>query len=105
MPPGGKVWDQNYDADWAARVAGWKWTATEDGWKTSGTCPRCDHAIDHEIPRGTQLAATAAVAETEEEVPVTVTVRCNCTEDHENRPEAFKTGCGPSVNLTIPLPR
>ena len=107
MPPERKEWDPNTQESWRATVAGWEWRKVGRVWKVEGSCPRCGHTMDHEIPIGTHVAGVALedlVLEADElpPAPVPVTVRCNWRETHEGRPEAFEDGCGPSVNLTLP---
>ena len=94
-------WDTTYDKAWAAKVAQWEWTWTDDNTvETHGMCPHCIHPMTREVRRAS-VRTLLAVSESEDEL-VPVVVACNCTATHPEQPEG-QLGCGKQATFMLPL--
>jgi hypothetical protein len=85
-------WEAVVPDGWAETVIGWDWhdwreQDTKLGWRKWGPCPRCGH--------------TMVVYQRVLRSPVrSLNARCNCTYEHEDRPEVERGGCGPGSGAT-----
>jgi hypothetical protein len=91
------TWRTDDHPEWRKRVydLGWRERRNEKGkiveYLLFGPCPRCGHQMN--VSAG--IAGVLPGGQRQE------TVRCNCTGEHNGRPDG-KTGCGQRGNVPIP---
>jgi hypothetical protein len=90
-PPKPLPYERTQREDGAEAMKSWTKTRLEKSWRYAGSCPRCNHRTEKDIPDKAivlKLAASPAPAESDRYV-----VECNCGEPHTDRPDDGK-GCG-----------
>lgn len=95
MPPTELAWDPDSadSSGWKQAVESWPWEpynvggGRDEGWKKSGTCPRCGHHTT--VYQLTFLGVNPIT---------TVPAGCDCRQTHPGRPDdAHLKGCGPEA--------
>lgn len=101
---------------WAEAVAEFDQKRLDDGEVIvlHGSCPRCEHFMDVELPIALQTGGLGVTEARDEQVlterprfgtpeprSFTKTALCNCQEEHTGRPKDVTEGCGAFGTLKV----